>query len=92
MLQLTLRSEVKKLDKLSNQVDFINNLVYNLNYLVGVVDRLDAIRFKRMVFRASKGNAWIVMSDIEYSRLDSTLEAHDSNLAAENDKSAAKNI
>lgn len=59
---------------------------------MGVVDRLDAIRFKRMVFRASKGNAWIVMSDIEYSRLDSTIETHDSNLGSENDKSAAKNL
>jgi V-type H+-transporting ATPase subunit a len=48
--------------------------MYNLNYLVGVVDRLEANRFKRMVFRASKGNAWIVLSDIEYSRIDASLE------------------
>ena len=42
--------------------------------MVGVVDRFDAIRFKRMVFRASKGNAWIALSDIEYTRVDVTLE------------------
>lgn len=48
--------------------------VYNLNYLVGVVDRIEANRFKRMVFRGSKGNAWIVLSDIEYSRIDASLE------------------
>ena len=63
-------------------------IVYNLNYLVGVVDRLEANRFKRMVFRASKGNAWIVLSDIEYSRIDASLES--GNL--DSDKSAAKNL
>ena len=48
--------------------------MYNLNYLVGVVDRVEANRFKRMVFRGSKGNAWIVLSDIEYTRIDASLE------------------
>ncbi|CAD8156140.1 unnamed protein product [Paramecium pentaurelia] len=62
--------------------------LYNLNYLVGVVDRLEANRFKRMVFRASKGNAWIVLSDIEYSRIDASLES----VNLDSDKSAAKNL
>jgi V-type H+-transporting ATPase subunit a len=44
-----------------------NSKAFALNYLVGVVDRTDAIRFKRMVFRATKGNSWVSTSNIEYS-------------------------
>lgn len=48
-------------------------LEFSLNYLVGVVGKEDALRFKRIVFRATKGNSWIVISDIEYSRHDIEL-------------------
>lgn len=44
-----------------------------MNYLVGVVSKEEALRFKRIVFRATKGNCWIVISDIEYSRHDIEL-------------------
>jgi len=37
------------------------------------VDRDDALRFKRMIFRATKGNSWIVVSDIEYPKHDIAL-------------------
>ena len=30
----------------------------SLNYLVGVIDKDDSIRFKRIIFRVTKGNAW----------------------------------
>lgn len=40
---------------------------------MGVVNRDDCMRFKRIMFRATKGNAWIVMSDIEYSKHDVEL-------------------
>lgn len=57
-----------------------------------MVDRIDAVRFKRMVFRASKGNAWIVMSDIEYSRIDTSLETPNQLAAAPADKAASKDV
>ena len=44
---------------------------FALNYLVGVVDRIDALRFKRMVFRTTKGNSWVATSNIEYSQHES---------------------
>jgi len=33
--------------------------------LVGIIDKDDEVRLKRLVFRITKGNAWVSMMDIE---------------------------
>ena len=35
-----------------------------LTYLAGVISKEDSMRFKRMVFRATRGNNWTYMIDI----------------------------
>ena len=35
-----------------------------LNYLAGVISKEEAQRFKRMVFRVTRGNNWTYMIDI----------------------------
>ena len=53
--------------KMNNASDD-SSKAFALNYLVGVVDRSEALRFKRMVFRTTKGNSWVSTSNIDYSR------------------------
>lgn len=36
-----------------------------LSYLAGSIDSSEAPRFKRMVFRISRGNTWTILKDIE---------------------------
>jgi hypothetical protein len=54
--------------KMNNASDESTSKAFALNYLVGVVDRTEALRFKRMVFRTTKGNSWVSTSNIDYSR------------------------
>lgn len=30
-----------------------------VNYIVGTINAVDSDRFRRMIFRVSKGNAWV---------------------------------
>jgi len=30
----------------------------SMNHLIGVIDEVDSNRFKRMIFRVTKGNVW----------------------------------
>ncbi|CAD8152710.1 unnamed protein product [Paramecium pentaurelia] len=39
------------------------------NYLVGVINKEDQIRFKRIIFRITKGNAWMNTMDIESDQI-----------------------
>lgn len=36
-----------------------------MNHITGVIDKSDANRFKRMVFRVTKGNVWTDILDID---------------------------
>ena len=36
----------------------------SLNYLAGVIGKEESDKFKRLIFRITKGNSWIYMSDI----------------------------
>lgn len=36
-----------------------------MNHITGVIDKCDANRFKRMVFRVTKGNCWTDILDID---------------------------
>lgn len=44
--------------------------------MLGAIDAADSLRFKRMVFRATKGNVFILMSDIEEEKFDFGLEGN----------------
>jgi V-type H+-transporting ATPase subunit a len=44
-------------------------LSVRFNQLVGVIKKEDEVRFKRIVFRVTKGNIWINMVDIDQSML-----------------------
>lgn len=39
-------------------IDELKNANMGLNYIVGVIDSSEASRFKRIIFRVTKGNAW----------------------------------
>lgn len=32
--------------------------------MIGVIDKEEEVRFKRMIFRITKGNAWVEIQDI----------------------------
>lgn len=36
-----------------------------LNYLAGAIDKADGERFKRLLFRVTKGNNWTYTQDLE---------------------------
>ena len=36
-----------------------------LSYMCGVISRADVLRFKRLIFRASKGLCWVTFYDID---------------------------
>jgi V-type H+-transporting ATPase subunit a len=33
--------------------------------MIGVIDKEEEVRFKRMIFRITKGNAWVELQDIK---------------------------
>lgn len=68
----------------------INPLAFSLSYLVGVVSRDDSLRFKRMMFRATKGNSWIVMSDVDYPKLDIELADREEKPTEQNVKKSSE--
>ncbi len=35
-----------------------------INYITGVIQSEDSLRFKRMIFRITRGNAWTDFADI----------------------------
>jgi len=37
-----------------------------MNQIVGVIDSCESLRFERMVFRVTKGNAFIRLEDIDW--------------------------
>ena len=39
--------------------DMISAGVKVVNYIVGTINTVDSDRFRRMIFRVSKGNAWV---------------------------------
>lgn len=50
----------KKIDEVKG---FGTNLKFN--QVVGVINKEDEQRFKRMIFRVTKGNVWMTVLDIE---------------------------
>jgi len=42
----------------------LSDIGIGLNYMAGVIDTNDLLRFKRMVFRATRGNSWTSSADI----------------------------
>ena len=49
------------------RIDEVKGLGANLrfNQVVGVINKEDEQRFKRMIFRVTKGNVWMTILDIE---------------------------
>lgn len=50
------------------QIDFVKEEDFKgsrLNYLAGILDREESQRFKRMVFRITKGNSWTYFEDVK---------------------------
>ncbi|CAD8142676.1 unnamed protein product [Paramecium pentaurelia] len=57
------------------QLDYIKLLQGSIkfNYLVSVINKEDKIRFKRIIFRITKGNVWMNIMDIDnYEIIDTT--------------------
>jgi V-type H+-transporting ATPase subunit a len=40
-----------------------------VNYIVGTINTIDTDRFRRMIFRVSKGNAWVNLKNIDQQDL-----------------------
>jgi V-type H+-transporting ATPase subunit a len=40
-----------------------------VNYIVGTINTVDTDRFRRMIFRVSKGNAWVNLKNIDLQDL-----------------------
>ena len=49
---------------MSHQEDFLNLSALKFNSILGVLDSKDCARIKRMIFRVSKGNAWVDFCEI----------------------------
>ena len=60
-------SEEKKNEE--PQIDFVKEdedlKGAKLNYLAGILEKEEAMRFKRMVFRITKGNSWTYFEDVK---------------------------
>ena len=54
-------------DIIGKRIDEFKGLGVNLrfNQVVGVINKVDEQRFKRMIFRVTKGNVWMTVLDIE---------------------------
>jgi V-type H+-transporting ATPase subunit a len=58
----------KKEEEVEKQIDFVKEEDFKgsrLNYLAGILDREESQRFKRMVFRITKGNSWTYFEDVQ---------------------------
>lgn len=64
-----------------NKPDLVS---YQLNYLVGVINSTDSLRFKRIIFRATKGNSWIIISNINKEVYDQHIDKEYSTLEEQN--------
>lgn len=42
----------------------LQELAIGLSYMAGVIETNDLLRFKRMIFRATRGNCWLTSHDI----------------------------
>lgn len=65
----TIDFDEKKDQEPQQQIDYVKDESElkgaRLNYLAGIIEREDAQRFKRMVFRITKGNSWTYFEDVQ---------------------------
>lgn len=58
-------------------IDYVVSRDIKFNYLAGVIDKADSQRFKRIVFRVTRGMTWTTLLDIDREE-DSAQEKKDS--------------
>lgn len=65
------------------QLEELRNVGMSFNYIVGVIAKVDMQRFKRLIFRVAKGNAWSQFAEIdqnllfqEQNLLDTSMVSH----------------
>jgi V-type H+-transporting ATPase subunit a len=56
-------AQIKQRD--DEDIDHVSSRDIKFNYLAGVINKEDSLRFKRMLFRVTRGMVWTVLEDIE---------------------------
>lgn len=49
----------------------------SINYLAGVIDQSSALKFKRLLYRITRGTVWTIVTNIKYDEKDQHLVAPD---------------
>ncbi len=58
-----------------SKIDYVASKDIKFNYLAGVINKEDSLRFKRILFRVTRGMTWTTLVDIE--KAESSAEEED---------------